>query len=289
MRFGVVVLPEHRWPQARELWQRADAMRFEHVWTYDHIAWRSFRDRAWFAGVPVLTAAAAVTSRARIGLLVASPNFRHPVPFAKEMMTIDDISGGRLIVGIGAGGGGWDATVLGQEPWSPRERADRFLEFVEITDKLLRQSAASHRGRYYCASEARTYPGCLQLPRPPLALAATGPRGMRLVARHADIWVTTGERRGEGVLDPARGASVVREQIERLEAACAAVGRDPSTLARLVLSGPLLDPGLQSRQSFQEATELYEAAGVTDFVVHWPRPGKPYETDPKVFDVVFAQ
>jgi alkanesulfonate monooxygenase SsuD/methylene tetrahydromethanopterin reductase-like flavin-dependent oxidoreductase (luciferase family) len=100
-----------------------------------------------------------VTTRIRLGPLVASPNFRHPVPFAKEIMTLDDVSNGRLTLGLGAGGVGWDATILGQAAWSLDERADRFTEFVELTDLLLREPAASSRGRYYSADEARTYPG----------------------------------------------------------------------------------------------------------------------------------
>ncbi|HYC56563.1 MAG TPA: LLM class flavin-dependent oxidoreductase [Candidatus Binatia bacterium] len=287
MRLGVVILPEHRWSVARDLWQRAEQMGFEHAWTYDHLTWRSFRDSPWFAGVPMLTAAAIATSRLRIGLLVASPNFRHPVPFAKEMMTLDDISAGRLIVGIGAGGEGWDATMLGQQPWNARERADRFVEFVEITDRLLREPAASYEGRYYSAVEARTHPGCVQSPRPPMAIAATRPRGMRLAARHGDIWVTTGQRRADARLDAKTGAAVVREQIDCLAQACAAERRDFSTLRRLVLSGPLLDPGLRSPAEFQETTQQYAAAGVTDFVVHWPRPGKPYAANPDVFESIF--
>ncbi|MCU1447941.1 MAG: class flavin-dependent oxidoreductase, partial [Acidimicrobiales bacterium] len=126
MRVGVCILPELRWPEQRELWKRAEELGFDHAWTYDHLAWRSLRDGPWFGAVPTLTAAAVVTDRIRIGTMVASPNFRHPVPFAKELLTLDDVSGGRLTLGIGSGGEGWDARILGQDPWSRRERADRF-------------------------------------------------------------------------------------------------------------------------------------------------------------------
>src|SRR3712207_3083665 len=122
MRLGVVVLPTYRWPAAREIWRRVEELGFHSGWTYDHLTWRSLRDGPWFATVPTLTAAAVATSRIRLGTLVASPNFRHPVPFAKELMTLDDVSGGRVTVGLGAGGVGWDATALGQEPWPTRER-----------------------------------------------------------------------------------------------------------------------------------------------------------------------
>src|SRR5207237_8214014 len=104
---------------------------FEHAWTYDHIAWSTLRDSTWFGAVPTLAAAAAITDRIRLGTLVASPNFRHPVPFARELIALDDLSGGRFTVGIGAGGVGWGATVLGQTAWTPRGRAGHFAEFVE--------------------------------------------------------------------------------------------------------------------------------------------------------------
>src|SRR5450631_481901 len=138
MRLGVVILPEHPWREAREIWRRAEELGFDHAWTYDHLAWRSLRDDPWFGAIPTLTAAATVTERIRLGPLVASPNFRHPVSFAKELISLDAISEGRLTLGIGSGGPGWDATVLGAPAWSPRERADRFAEFVELTDRLLR-------------------------------------------------------------------------------------------------------------------------------------------------------
>src|ERR671918_474002 len=121
MRVGVVILPELRWSEAAARWGRAEELGFDHAWTYDHLAWRSLRDSAWFGAVPTLAAVAAVTSSIRLGTLVASPNFRHPVPFARELVSLDDVSGGRLTVGLGAGGEGWDATVLGQAPWGRRE------------------------------------------------------------------------------------------------------------------------------------------------------------------------
>src|SRR2546421_6562234 len=120
MRFGVVILPEHRWPEGQRLWRRAEELGFDHGWTYDHLAWRSLRDGPWFGAVPTLAAAALATTRIRLGPLVASPNFRHPVPFAKELMTLDDVCGGRMTLGIGSGGAGGDATMLGQEPWAGR-------------------------------------------------------------------------------------------------------------------------------------------------------------------------
>jgi alkanesulfonate monooxygenase SsuD/methylene tetrahydromethanopterin reductase-like flavin-dependent oxidoreductase (luciferase family) len=261
---------------------------FDHAWTYDHLAWRSLRDEPWFAAIPTLTAAATATTSIRLGTLVASPNFRHPVPFAKELVALDDVSGGRLTLGIGSGGLGWDASVLGQDPWSGEERAERFEEFVDLTDLLLRQPATTFNGRWYSADGARSIPGCVQEPRAPFAIAATGSRAMRVAATHGQTWVTTGAPgHGDG-LDARAGARVVAEQVERLEAACAAIGRDPATLGRLVLTGPSLDAGLESAQAFRDTTDLYAEVGVTDFVVHWPREDTPYAADPAIFERIFS-
>jgi alkanesulfonate monooxygenase SsuD/methylene tetrahydromethanopterin reductase-like flavin-dependent oxidoreductase (luciferase family) len=289
MQLGVLILPEFPWATAQALWRRAEALGFEHAWTYDHLAWRSFRDTTWFAAIPTLTAAAMVTRRIRLGTLVASPNFRHPVPFAKELVALDDISGGRFTLGLGAGSSSWDATILGQAAWSPEERAGRFAEFVKLLDQVLREPAASYQGHYYTANEARTYPGCIQQPRLPFAIAATGRQGMRLAATYGQIWVTNGDRTREGIMDAKQGAQVVREQIARLEEVCGQVGRDPASLRRLVLSGPRLDGGLESVEAFQDTVGRYAEAGVTDFVVHWPRPDQPYAADPAIFERIFSQ
>ena len=289
MRLGVVVLPELPWPEARSVWRRVEELGFDHAWTYDHLAWRSLRDSAWFGAVPTLAAAAVVTERVRLGTLVASPNFRHPVSFARELVTLDDLSGGRLTLGIGAGGTGWDAAMLGQGPWSAGERADRFAEFVGLLDRLLRERAVSVDGRYYDAVEARAFPGCVQDPRIPFAVAATGRRGMGLVAEHGQVWVTTGDLAPEGeTLDAVAGASVVRAQTALLREACGAAGRDPSSIGRLVLSGPRLDGGLSSVDAFDDTVGRYAEVGVTDFVVHWPRRAEPYAADMAVFERIFS-
>jgi alkanesulfonate monooxygenase SsuD/methylene tetrahydromethanopterin reductase-like flavin-dependent oxidoreductase (luciferase family) len=288
VRVGVCILPELSWVEQKVLWQRAEQLGFDHAWTYDHLAWRSLRDSSWFGAVPTLTAAALATSRIRIGPLVASPNFRHPVPFAKELMTLDDISEGRLTLGIGSGGGGWDAAILGQTPWLPVERADHFAEFVTLLDELLVRPATTHLGSLYSAVEARNYPGCVQQPRIPFAVAAAGPRGMALAARFGQMWVTTGDRTGDGSMDAARGAAVVRGQIQMLEQSCRDAGRDPASIDRLVLTGPELEPGLESKSSFEDTVGRYAEVGVTDLVVHWPRHSEPYAGDPVAFERIFS-
>ena len=165
LRLSTVILPYLRWHEGgRAVWQRAEQLGFHTAFTYDHLSWRTFRDGPWFGAVPTLTAAAAVTDHLRLGTLVTSPNFRHPVTLAKELISLDDISNGRITLGVGAGGTGFDATALGQEPWTPRERADRLAEFVPQLDRLLTEDAVSYEGDFYSAHEVRNIPGCVQRP-----------------------------------------------------------------------------------------------------------------------------
>src|SRR2546423_9597055 len=93
MRVGVVVLPDVPWAQGRQRWQRVEEYGFQHGWTYDHLGWRELVDGPWFDAVPTLTAAATATTTLRLGTFVASPNFRHPVSFARAVTALDDISG----------------------------------------------------------------------------------------------------------------------------------------------------------------------------------------------------
>lgn len=287
MRFGVAILPESPWKESVGRWRRADELGFAHAWTYDHLTWRMFRDEPWFTSIPTLTAAALATERISLGTLVASPNFRHPLTFAKELIALDDISRGRVIAGIGAGGRGRDATMLGNEEWSVKERSERFAEFVELTDLLLRERSVNWRGNYYAVDEARTYPGCVQQPRLPLAIAAGSPRGLELAARFGDLWVTIGDY-GEGVLKGKAGAKLVGGQSQLLDELAEKHGRDPRAIRRMVLSGIRLDSGLSSLESFRDTVGRYEAVGVTDFVVHWPRPTEPFAADLEVFERIFA-
>ena len=101
---------------------RAESLGLHAAYTYDHLSWRSFRDRPWFEAMTTLAAAAVATSTLRLGTLVTSPNFRHPVPLAKELLTLDDLSEGRLVVGIGSGGtGGAGRLRLGGSSPGPSE------------------------------------------------------------------------------------------------------------------------------------------------------------------------
>jgi alkanesulfonate monooxygenase SsuD/methylene tetrahydromethanopterin reductase-like flavin-dependent oxidoreductase (luciferase family) len=289
MRLSTVILPIYRWTEGRSVWQRAEALGFHAGYTYDHLSWRSFRDRPWFGAVPTLAAAASVTARLRIGPLVVSPNFRHPVTVAKELMTLDDISGGRLTIGIGAGGDGFDASVLGQAPWSRRERSDRFVEFVALLDELLSQPSTTATGAHYAAVEARMIPGGLQQPRPPLLVAATGPKGFELAARFGGGWVTHGDPRPSPGAPASQAPEAVRTQLQGLEAACARAGRPFDSIDKVLLQGLTAERPLVSLDAFVDWAGHYQTLGITELVVHWPVADSVFAADVAVFEQIATE
>ncbi|MEU7164765.1 LLM class flavin-dependent oxidoreductase [Streptomyces morookaense] len=288
MRTGVVILPEHPWPEAREIWQAAEEAGFDHAWTYDHLTWRSLRDAPWFGSVPLLAAVAAVTRRIRIGPLVATPNFRHPVVLAKELMTLDHIAGGRLTAGIGAGADGFDARALGGPALPPGARTRRFEEFVTLLDRLLRHPATEHDGPFYTARAARTVPGCVQQPRIPFAIAAAGPRGMRLAARYGQAWVTAGDPARPGRVTGPAVLPLLARQARAVDEACARAVRDPASLDRIVLGSRLVPDLTDSADRLTAFAAGCAALGFTDLVLHRPRPSGVFAGKAGTFDAVVA-
>ncbi|GLY06080.1 MULTISPECIES: LLM class flavin-dependent oxidoreductase [Actinoplanes] len=285
MRIGIVILPDQRWAVARRRWQLAEEFGFDHAWTYDHLGWRDLADGPWFDAVPTLTAAAMVTERIRLGTYVASPNFRHPVHFAREALALDDISGGRLLLGLGAGGIGFDSAVLGRPELTPRERVDRFTEFLELFGTILSTPSTTWSGEWYSAVEARSIPGPVQQPRPPFVIAANGPRALRLAARNGDGWVTTGPQ-----ADTAdqwwREVTTIRD---RFETALADTDRAPDTVDRYLNldSSPVYS--LSSVNAFEDAIGRAAELGFTDVITHWPRQSSWYAGDESVLESVAAE
>ncbi|MCT2586700.1 LLM class flavin-dependent oxidoreductase [Actinophytocola gossypii] len=281
MRVGIVILPEYRWLLAEPKWRAAETYGFDHAWTYDHIGWRSLVDGPWFDAVPTLTAAAMVTRRIRLGTLVASPNFRHPVPFARSLLALDDVSNGRMILGVGAGTpAGYDNHVLGGEPLAPGPRVERFGEFVTQLDALLTNERTTIHGEHYRAVDARSAPGCVQHPRLPFVIAANGPRTMRLAARFGEGWVTTGKPADDldawwsGVAELARTFDDI-------------TGERPVDRYLSLDSAPVFS--LSSVDCFGDAMGRARELGFTDVVCHWPRPDGVYAGRLNVLERVAAE
>ncbi len=195
MRAGITILPEHRRPELERRWRAAETYGFHHAWTFDHLGWRTLVDGPWFGSVPTLTAAAMVTSHIEIGMLVASPNFRLPAPFARDLIALDDLSQGRFTLGVGAGQPGRlrlprHGLETGQ-PARPLRRVRRGArpaaagEPGVVVGRLLRGGRGAQHAR------------CVQQPRLPFLVAANGPKAMALAARFGEGWVTTGMRGAE--------------------------------------------------------------------------------------------
>ncbi|MEJ3403354.1 LLM class flavin-dependent oxidoreductase [Rathayibacter sp. YIM 133350] len=285
MRFGIIILPQHDWPEAERYWRGAEECGFDHAWTYDHLSWRGLAGERWHATLPTLTAAAMVTSRIRLGTFVASPNFRHPVPFAKDIATLDQISGGRVVLGLGSGGTGFDSRVLGQPEYTPRQRLQRFTEFVRDLDRLLRfetEGPLSFSGEWFTADGARMVGEPAQHPRMPFLIAADGERTMRLAARWGRGWVTT----GGGAEDREQWWARVAELAGRIDDACAAEDRDPASVERSLLLDGEHGYSLQSVAAFEDDVARAAGLGFTDVMAHWPRTSGLYAGDEAVLDTV---
>jgi alkanesulfonate monooxygenase SsuD/methylene tetrahydromethanopterin reductase-like flavin-dependent oxidoreductase (luciferase family) len=290
MRIGIVVLPQQRWSEAQQRWRALEEMGFDHGWTYDHLSWQDLAEEPWFATIPTLTAAATVTSTIRLGTWVASPNFRHPVPFAKELMTVDDVSAGRLLLGVGAGGDGWDADVIGAARPSPGERVERLDAFVTMLDELLTHPVTTLSLPPYDAVLARMVPGPVQRPRPPFVVAANGPRAIRLAVRLAgrrgDGWATTGVTSPDAGLDAWWAG--VGETVDRVNTALADGGREPGSLDRYLNLDSSGAFSMSSLGLFQDMVGRARELGFTDVVAHWPRRTKQFVGDESVLHEVAA-
>jgi len=283
---GLVILPSDRWVEARHQWEWADRSGFHSAWTYDHIRWGGMPDGPWHAAVPVLAAAAVVTERIRLGTLVASPNFRHPVTLARDALALDDLSNGRLDLGLGPGSGGPDATALGQEPWTAAERLERFEEFLQVLQPIVDGEPGARTSMitaHYTAAEAPSTPGAVQQPLP-LTIAAGGPKGLRLAALHGQNWVTvgpTGSVRGT----PETVFEAITRQLPLLDEACRAVGRDASSIGRILLWTPT-EPVITSLDQFDELVGPVAELGFDQFVLHHPAQTGPYGGDVKTFEKI---
>jgi alkanesulfonate monooxygenase SsuD/methylene tetrahydromethanopterin reductase-like flavin-dependent oxidoreductase (luciferase family) len=281
MRAGITILPEYRWTEARPRWQAAERYGFATAWTFDHVGWSSLVDGPWFGSVPTLALAAEATTRIELGMLVASPNFRHPLPFARELTALDDVSDGRFTLGVGAGGqGGYDTEVFGGTNLV-RSPSARYAEFVELLHLLLTEDDVTWSGEYYRAAGARTLPGCVQRPRIPFVVAANGPKALALAARFGQGWVTTGTR--HDTLD-AWWASLA-ELSARFEEATA--GR--SGLRRVLQSDAAPVYSLSSVECYRDFLGRAAELGFTDLAAPWPRESGVFAGDEAVLETVAAE
>lgn len=260
LRFGICTDQNMSWEETVSRWRRYEELGYDSVWDCDHMVQPSRPDGPYFEGWTLLAGLAARTERIRIGVLVTSNTFRHPSVLAKQVVTVDHISDGRLEVGLGAGWYEPEHERFGIPFPETRELVGRFRESVEILDRLLSQDVSSFEGRYYRLSEAPSRPATVQRPRPPFTLGAFGPRMLRIAAWYADTWNAFG---------------TTEEMLERnrmLDSYCAELGRDPDSLNRSIYYwkvGDAIDPW-ESPAAFEAMVRSYMAVGINQFVVDQP-------------------
>ena len=210
-----------RWADLFAFAQQAETLGFDSLWVPDHLLlrWQEQTHGIWECW-SLLAALAAVTHRVELGSLVACTAFRNPALLAKMADTVDEISGGRLIVGLGAG---WDGPEHRAFDIKSDHRVDRFEEALQIIVPLLRTGRVDFAGTYYQARECELLPRGPRPGGPPILIGAKGPRMLSLAATYADLWNAEG---------PVRGPEEISSRQPAADAACIAVGRDPATLGR---------------------------------------------------------
>lgn len=222
-----------RWTEMLALVRRAEELGYDSVWIPDHLIISLPRpgsrpEGAW-EGWSLVAALAAATERITIGLLVTCTAFRNPALLAKMADTVDEISGGRLILGLGAG---WCELEFRAFGYPFDHRVGRFEEALQIIAGLLRDGQIDFQGAYYQARDCELRPRGPRPQGPPILVgsSSTGQRMLRLAARHADIWNRDFDAVNPG-LEPYSAADLAASQA-RVDAACVEVGRDPATLGR---------------------------------------------------------
>lgn len=266
MEIDAVMWPDGPWSALREEWLFAERLGVQRGWLYDHL---TLGGRPVFHDAYVtLSAAAEATSRIGLGTMVTAPNFRHPATTAKAARALHDVSNGRFVLGLGAGGPGVDSDAIA-EPGIPRkQRTARFGEFVSLTKQLLEEPRVDVEGEFFAARDLEL--GGHPDDRPGIAVAGTGRAGMRLAADHAALWLTQ-----DVVQDPEVGAATpfaeVSRQVAILEEVLEASGRGVGSMKRLIVLGYGGERPLDSIEAFRDCAGRYAALHFDTIAVLWPR------------------
>jgi alkanesulfonate monooxygenase SsuD/methylene tetrahydromethanopterin reductase-like flavin-dependent oxidoreductase (luciferase family) len=279
VRFGIVTDQNLPWPKLVERWQLFEALGFDSAWDCDHFIQPSRPTGPYFEAWTLLAALAAVTQRIRIGVLVSCNTFRHPSLLAKEALTVDHVSNGRLELGLGAGWYVPEHPMFGLDFPPASELVGRFREAVELTDRLLRNDTSSYEGHFYQVRDAPLRPRPIQQPRPPFVLAAHRPKMLRIVAEYADTWNSFGT------------VDEMRERNAILDEQCAAIGRDPTSIVRSLYGWAAMMPAdpWESLDAFHEMVGRYAEAGVNEFLIDQPRPDQQAVLERVAADVLRIQ
>ncbi len=281
MRFHVQIVPNTDWDTVKARVQEAEALGFAAVALADHLVDWTDPSRPWFEAWSALGALAEATSTIRLTTVVTQIPLRNPAVLARQVLTLDHISHGRIELGLGTG-----LTIdpsyamAGLPNWTPAERVARFAEYCELVSLLLSQEVTTYHGTYYAVEGNVMQPRPRQAPRPPLLVAALGPRMLALAARYADTWNSLSFQ-----ADFADQLAETRARCAAMDEACAAIGRDPATLRR---SYTMFDVQARPRggaMSYYASLEAFTAQasqiadlGIRDIGIYYPADPGQHET-----------
>jgi alkanesulfonate monooxygenase SsuD/methylene tetrahydromethanopterin reductase-like flavin-dependent oxidoreductase (luciferase family) len=217
-----------RWRDMAAMAQLTEDIGFDSVWLVDHFLYLLESEdspRGYWEAWTLLTALAAITTRVELGTIVLGTAFRNPALLAKMADTLEEVSDGRLILGVGAGYHRYEYRAFG---YSYDNKISRFEEAVQIMHALLKKGSVDFNGEYYSASACELKPrGGPRPDGPPILIGGVTPRMLSIIARYADQWNVYYDKTRNSV----EGA---RENMENVDQACHAIGRDPAELARTV-------------------------------------------------------
>ena len=227
---------EYRWPEIRDIARTAEDVGFDSLWVGDHLLYRDEQGvRGPWEVWSVLAALGEVTRRVELGPLVASTSFHTPAMLAKKAVTVDEISGGRLILGLGAG---WNQTEYEAYGFPYDHRVSRFEEAFTIIRTLIREGAIDFLGEFYQLREMELIPPAR--PDLPILIGSNGPRMLRIAAPHVQMWNTWYASYG----NTPRGLG---ELMSIVDDAAHDVGRDPTEIVRTAAALVQLEGGTGRR------------------------------------------
>ena len=217
---------EVRWPEIRAIARTAEAVGLDSIWLGDHLLYRyaSGETRGPWEAWTTLAALAEATERVALGPLVAATAFHAPFMLAKQAAMVDEVSGGRLVLGLGAG---WNETEFAALGAPFDHRVTRFEEAFTVVRTLLREGSIDFAGRFVQARNAELRPRPARPGGPPLLIGSTGPRMLEITLPHVDAW-------NAWYADTGNAPSGVGPLRERVDAAARAAGRDPAAVERTV-------------------------------------------------------
>jgi len=265
IRFGVMTVQNLPWEKEVERWKLIESLELA-----DHFTDPVNHTGHWFESWTLLASLAVVTEKIRIGTLVSSMPLRRPAVLARQALTIDHISKGRLELGLGTGASRDPVhSMLGIDDWVGSERAERFKDQIEVIDRLLRHAVSSYNGKFYKLNEATMNPQTIQKPRPPLVIAAMGKSMLKIAAKYADTWNSFGS---EDWRTPAEKIlENTRKRVELMDKYCDEIGRNPETLRRSLLfysrHGRTI---LDSEENFRNVINQYKEIGINEFILYFP-------------------